>query len=69
MKTKDILFLVLVLAMIQDKALGAPKHLLIETKDTGAGFGWIAKYIVKYNWNFKDPTYAIYYQTQVSLSI
>ena len=49
MKTKDILFLVLVLAMIQDKALGAPKHLLIETKDTGAGFGRIAKYIVKYN--------------------
>ena len=55
--------------MIQDKALGAPKHLLIETKDTGTGFGWIAKYIVKYNWNLKDPTYAIYYQTQVSLSI
>ena len=44
MKTKDILFLVLVLAMIQDKALGAPKHFLIETKDTGAGFGRIAKY-------------------------
>ena len=47
--------------MIQDKALGAPKHLLIETKDTGAGFGRIAKYIVKYNWTekkyLKDPTY------------
>ena len=43
MNTKNILFLVLILAMIHDKAVGAPKHFLIETKDTDAGFGGVAK--------------------------